>query len=150
MPCFTTSRNQRPNPIWDIEARINITNGFWTCRYMVNHHKIYYFSCYFENAWWHKNGIPLSWVLVWASYQIRGLRMRLECRERFPGHRGLAISTCFASRHIVPGIPGACATRNFAYLVRGPWAEVPDICLRLKFDNISSKITNHCATITDV
>ena len=23
----------------------------------------------------------------------------------------------------VPGIPGACATRNFAYLVRGPWVE---------------------------
>ena len=22
----------------------------------------------------------------------------------------------------VPGIPGACATRNFAYLARGPWA----------------------------
>ena len=21
----------------------------------------------------------------------------------------------------VPGIPGACATRNFTYLVRGPW-----------------------------
>ena len=23
----------------------------------------------------------------------------------------------------VPGIPGACATRNFTYLVRGPWKE---------------------------
>ena len=23
----------------------------------------------------------------------------------------------------VPGIPGACATRNFAYLVRGPWLQ---------------------------
>ena len=23
----------------------------------------------------------------------------------------------------VPGIPGACATRNFTYLVRGPWIE---------------------------
>ena len=22
----------------------------------------------------------------------------------------------------VPSVPGACATRNFAYLVRGPWS----------------------------
>ena len=25
----------------------------------------------------------------------------------------------------IPGIPGACATRNFAYLVRGPWLLLP-------------------------
>ena len=24
----------------------------------------------------------------------------------------------------VPGIPGACATRNFTYLVRGPWDNI--------------------------
>ena len=69
--------------------------------------------------------------------------MRRECRERFPCHRGLAIPTCITARawrtcrdacrdrwlvvsfevgggKNVPGIPGACATRNFAYLVRGP------------------------------
>ena len=73
-----------------------------------------------------------------------GLRMRRECRERFPCHwlqrkplvsdPGMHHSTCVT--HVprcmsgsltggggenVPGIPGACATRNFAYLVRGPW-----------------------------
>ena len=74
-----------------------------------------------------------------------GLCMRQECRERFPRHHGLAIPTCITARasrtcrdacryrklpvsfevgggENVPGIPGACATRNFAYLVRGPLA----------------------------
>ena len=68
------------------------------------------------------------------------LRMRLEC---FPRHPGLAMPTCITARasHTcrdacrdgllavsfevggggnVPGKPGACATRNFGYLVRGP------------------------------
>ena len=69
--------------------------------------------------------------------------MRRECRERFPRHRlqrkplvsdpGMHHGTCVT--HVpwcnsgsltrdcgenVPGIPGACATRNFTYLVRGP------------------------------
>ena len=62
-----------------------------------------------------------------------GLCMRRECRERFPRHRGLAIPTCITARvwrnqvvtfevsgrENVPGIPGACATRNFTYLARG-------------------------------
>ena len=70
--------------------------------------------------------------------------MRRECRERFPRHRGLAIPKCIAARawricrdacrdrqpavsfevgagEDAPGIPGACAIRNFAYLVRGPF-----------------------------
>ena len=64
-----------------------------------------------------------------------------ECRERFLRHRRLAIPTCITARawctcrdacrdrslavsfgvgggENVPGIPGACATRNFTYLVR--------------------------------
>ena len=72
-----------------------------------------------------------------------GLRMRRECRERFPRHRlqrnplvcypGMHHGTCVT--HVpwcmsasptrgggenVPSIPGACATRNFTYLARGP------------------------------
>ena len=72
-----------------------------------------------------------------------GLRMRRECRERFPRHRfqrkplvndpGMHRGTCVT--HVpwcmsgslfrgggvnIPGIPGACATRNFTYLARGP------------------------------
>ena len=72
-----------------------------------------------------------------------GLRMRQECRERFPRHRlqrkpqvsdpGMHHGTCVThvpwcmSRSLirgggenVSGIPGACATRNFAYLATGP------------------------------
>ena len=70
--------------------------------------------------------------------------MHRECRERFPRHRlqrkplvsdpGMHHGTCVT--HVpwcisgsqtlgggenVPGIPGACATRNFTYLARGPW-----------------------------
>ena len=70
--------------------------------------------------------------------------MRRECRERFPRHRGFSDpdmhhSTCLT--HVpwcMPGSltsgflcsrwrgkrsrhSGACATRNFTYLVRGPW-----------------------------
>ena len=73
-----------------------------------------------------------------------GLRMRLDCRERFPRHRlqrkplvsdpDMHHGTCVT--HVpwcmsgslnrgcgenVPAIPGACATRNITYLVRGPW-----------------------------
>ena len=70
--------------------------------------------------------------------------MRRERRERFPHHQlqrkplvsdpGMHHGTCVT--HVpwcmsgslnrgggenVPGIPGACATRNFTYLARGPW-----------------------------
>ena len=57
-----------------------------------------------------------------------GLRMRRVCRERFPRHRGWAIPICMPGSQTsgflevglgenVRGIPGACVTRNFAYLV---------------------------------
>ena len=72
-----------------------------------------------------------------------GLCMHRECRERFPRHRGLAIPTCITARasrtfrdawrdrylaisfevgggENVPGIPGACATRSFTHLIKGP------------------------------
>ena len=46
----------------------------------------------------------------------------------FNENHGLAIPACITSGSLtcgggenVPGIPGACATRNFTYLVRGPW-----------------------------
>ena len=81
-----------------------------------------------------------------------GLRMRRECRERFPHHRfqrkplvsdpGMHHGTCVkhvpwcmsgsltnGGRENVPGIPGACATRNFAYLVRGPLVHLVAYCL---------------------
>ena len=70
--------------------------------------------------------------------------MRRDCRERFPRHKlqrkpvvsdpSMHHGTCVT--HVpwcmlvsltrgggenIPDIPGACATRNFTYLVRGPW-----------------------------
>ena len=79
-----------------------------------------------------------------------GLRMLRECRECFPCHRlqwkplvsdlgmhhGTYVThvpwfmsgslTCGGGEN-VPGIPGACATCNFAYLVRTPFPEQPMI-----------------------
>ena len=72
--------------------------------------------------------------------QSCGLCMRRECRERFPRHRSLEIPACISVRawrtcrdacrdhqrtvsfDVGAGekVPGACATRNFTYLVRGP------------------------------
>ena len=73
-----------------------------------------------------------------------GLHMRREYRERFSRHRlqkkspvsdpemhhGASVKhvpwcmsgslTCGVGGN-VPGIPGACATRKFTYLARGPW-----------------------------
>ena len=81
--------------------------------------------------------------------QNSGLRMHRGCRERFPRHRhqrktlvtcsdpgmhhGMCVTTvswCMSGSLIrgggenVPGIPGACATRNFAYLVKGQCGNV--------------------------
>ena len=96
----------------------------------------------------------------WASCQIRkiaGCRRR-ECRERFPRHRRLAILTCITARasrtcrdacrdcwltvsfevgggENVPGIPGACATRNFTYLVRGQWNDSRESSLCVNYEH---------------
>ena len=74
-----------------------------------------------------------------------GLRMRRKCRESSPRHHELAIPPCIAARAWrtcrnacwdrylavtfavdgggnVPGIPGACATRNFTHLIRSPYS----------------------------
>ena len=85
-------------------------------------------------------------LMVWTSYQIRkiaGCACAGNAGSVFPHHRGLAIPTCITARawrtcrdacrdrqlavsfkvgggENVPGIPGACATRNFTHLARGP------------------------------
>ena len=74
------------------------------------------------------------------------LRMRRDCRERFPRHQlqwktqvsdpGMHHGTCvthvpwcmpgslfYGGGENVPGIPGACTTRNFTYLARGPYKQ---------------------------
>ena len=81
-----------------------------------------------------------------------GLRMRRECRERFPRHRlqrkplvtdpGMHHGTCVThvpwcmprsltcvDRKNVPGIPDACAIGNFTYLARGPLQTLYHHCM---------------------
>ena len=92
-----------------------------------------------KDAWLHNFGELIMGLL--PDTGNCGLRMHWECRERFPRHRlqrkplvsGMHHGTCVS--HVpscmsgsltrgggenVPGIPGACATRNFTYLVWGP------------------------------
>ena len=84
---------------------------------------------------------------LWASYQIRKIagcacagnagnvfphrRLQRKSLVSYPGlHHGTCVThvpwcmsgllTCGVGEN-VPGIPGACATRNFTYLARGPW-----------------------------
>ena len=76
--------------------------------------------------------------------------MHRACRERFPHHRLLVIPTCITARAVmhagiinkrftlksmagenVLGIPDACATRNFTYLVRGPWCHYASSRVRM-------------------
>ena len=91
----------------------------------------------------------------WASYQIRkiaGGACAGNARNDFPatdfkGNRYLAIPACITARASrtcrdacrdrltrgvggkVPGIPGACATGNFTYLVRGPFWGIVSVCV---------------------
>ena len=80
--------------------------------------------------------------------QTCGLRMRRECRESFPRHRGLAIPTCITARasrtcrdacwnrqlavsfeigggENVPGIPGAYATHPLRIWQEAHGIELP-------------------------
>ena len=92
--------------------------------------------------------------------------MRRECRERFPRHRlqrkplvsdpDLHHGTCVT--HVpqcmsglltrggaenVSGIPGACATRNFTYLVRGPFMEQLAYELHLRLQGKRGQVRPH-------
>ena len=89
----------------------------------------------------------VSGIHQWASCQIRKIagcacagnagnvfptyRLQRKPQVSDPGmHHGTCVTHvpwCMSESLIrgggenVPGIPGACATRNFAYLARGPW-----------------------------
>ena len=99
----------------------------------------------FAEIAWFSRPLGLTPMGLLPDTQNCGLRMRWECRERFPHQRpqrktlvsdpGMHHGTCVT--HVpwcmsgsltcgggenVPGIPGACATRNFTNLARGPWS----------------------------
>ena len=107
-----------------------------------------------KNVWW----------LLWKGYLALRFQCR-ECWERFPRHRlqrkplvsdpGMHHGTCVT--HVpwcmsgsltrgggenVPGIPGACATSNFAYLVRGPWPFFPATTLRYR-ENLFAELDRY-------
>ena len=65
-----------------------------------------------------RNGFPATTGKQsrYASRHVRDARAVMHAgiaNSRFPFNS--------AAGENVPGIPGACATRNFTYLVRGPW-----------------------------
>ena len=70
----------------------------------------------------HAPGVPGSfphhcWLVILACITARASRpCRDECRDRW-----LSVSFEIGVGENVPDIPGACATRNVTYLVRGPW-----------------------------
>ena len=91
--------------------------------------------------------IPMICLHGPLTRYVAGLCTRRECQERFPRHRRWAIPTCITARarlHVpwripgsltsgflwsrceenVPGIPGACATRNFICPVRVPLGSI--------------------------
>ena len=94
-----------------------------------------------------------GWVMgLLIDTWICGLRMRRQCRGRFPRHRlqrklpvsdpGMHHGACvkhvpwcmsgslkFGGGENVPGIPGACATLDITYLTRGPCMECHCECL---------------------
>ena len=93
-----------------------------------------------------------------------GLRFRQECREPFPRHRlqrkplirdpGMHYGTCVThvpccmsgsltcrGRENVSGIPGACATCNFPYLVKGTWLKS---CVHYKVWDEITYTCPHC------
>ena len=90
--------------------------------------------------------------------------MRRELRARFPRHRlqrkplvndpsmhhGMCVTHvpwCMSGSlsrdggENVPGILGACATRNFTYMVRGPWNWINS--LRYRWDPMVQNTTKH-------
>ena len=109
-----------------------------------------------ESLYW--NSALVIWV--WTSYQIRkivGCACAGNARTVFPHHRlqrkplvsdpnkhhGTSVTHvpwCMLGlltrrgRENVPGIPGACATRNFSNLARGPWHTLP---MELKYSMAS-------------
>ena len=83
------------------------------------------------------NGPLTRYVKLWVS--CAGNAGNVFPATDFKGNRKLAIPACITARacrtcmlgslnprrgESVPGIPGACATRNFTYLIRGPWAKL--------------------------
>ena len=127
----TLMRERRKSTANALELRLSCTNP-----------SIWWSATRRWNPW-----VPTRSSKAWVSCQIRKIEA-CACAGNagnvFPGYHGLTILTCITARAWrtcrdacrdrclavsfevgsganVPGIPGACATRNFTYLVRGPY-----------------------------
>ena len=122
----------------------------WVCYLVI----IFQITYAVSSSWFWLFGMqPGRCMGLLSDTQNYELRMRWECRARSSRHRGLAIPTFITARasrtcrdacrdrylavsfevgggENVPGIPGACATRNFTYLVRGPLHPWGSLCRR--------------------
>ena len=97
-----------------------------------------------------------------------GLRIRRECWEGFPCHRlqrkplvsdpimhhGSCVTHvpwCMSGSLTRSGIPGACAIRNFTYLLRGPWLSYDvTVMLCLNAFSFCSKSGSNIAVVAAV
>ena len=156
-----------------INCTLRILRYYSKCIQQLNtlwHAKL---KCFINTLWlahWSLNKMGAIGLL--PDTENCRLLMRRECRERFPHHRhqwkplirdpGMHHGTCVT--HVpwcmsgsltcggmenVPGTPGACATRNFPYLVRGslyrssnafPWMQVSVVCLELHRDSFPRSV----------
>ena len=128
---FDLCLNQQLSKQWRWQWFQTSPHSLWRYCNVVMPHDIIYLHCF-----------P-----PWASYQMRkiaGCACAGNAGNDFPatdfkGNHQLVIPACITARvsrtcrdacrdrltrgggENVPGIPGACATRKFTYLARGPW-----------------------------
>ena len=125
-------------------------------------------SCIDLTTWHVTRIVAHRWLPIpWAPYQIHkiaGCGCARNAGNVLPatdskGNRLLAIPVCIAARAVthvpwcksgwlnpgggesVPGIAGACATRNVAYLIKGPKQQLPTPCSLLVFYQRGSQIS---------
>ena len=117
--------------------------------------------------------IFFNWMGLLPDTLNYGLRMRRECRERIPRHRlqrkplvsdpGMHHGTCvtrvpwcmsgsliLGGGENVPGITGACATRNITYLVRGPWNQYSQCTLMTTGALYKNTVLKYITTDADI
>ena len=117
--------------------KIKIRTWYHFCFDFSDKAKLHYTTCIHSGA--HKQGFDSAVFLTLDSNHIRKIAPGMPGTfspplVSEPGiHQGTCITNvpwCMSGSlthgggENVPGIPGACATPNYAHLVRGPWDDV--------------------------
>ena len=92
-----------------------VNNGGWCCHGPLTR--------YVKLRIAHAPGMPGTFPPPQTSKETASLRSRHASRHVRHVPWCILGSLNRGGRENVPGIPGACATRKFAYVVRGPWSE---------------------------